>query len=67
MCQEAIFLDIDLENRVIHRIGIVARLISQMRMMRFFETENCLNYKEAFTRKGFLMLDQVLLNLYCSY
>jgi len=67
LLQEAIFPGVDLENRVVHRIGIVACFISQMGMRRSFETEYCLKYKEAISRKGFLMLDPVLLSLYCSY
>jgi hypothetical protein len=67
LLQEAIFPGIDLENGIVHRIGIVACFISQMGMMLSFETESCLNNKEAFSRTGFLMLDQVLLSLYCGY
>ena len=41
--QEAIFPGIDLENRVVHRIGIVACFISQMGMGRYFGEENQLS------------------------
>jgi hypothetical protein len=40
--QEALFPGIDLENRVVHRIGMVACFISEMVHGQYFGAENSL-------------------------
>lgn len=49
--QEAIFPGIDLQNGIVHSIGIVACFISAIVQGRSFGVENCLKYIDALQKE----------------
>jgi hypothetical protein len=49
--QEAIFRRIDLQNRIVHSLGIVACFISAIVQGRSFGVENCLKYIDVLQKE----------------